>query len=84
MKVDEHTKLGKILKIRGMEKILTKFSVPCVSCPMAKMEIDNLEIGDVCNMYGLNTKELILDINKILKHKDKAENPKPKRKVKMD
>lgn len=81
MKVDEHTKLGKIMKIRGMEKILTKFSVPCVSCPMAKMEIDNLEIGDVCNMYGLKKKELILEINKTLKARDKAVKPKKKEKI---
>ena len=82
MKVDEHTKLGKIIKIRGMEKILTKFSVPCVSCPMAKMEIDNLEIGDVCKMYGLKKKELLLEINKTLKARDKAVKPKKKEKLK--
>jgi len=82
MKVDEHTKLGKIMKLKGVDKILVKHKVPCVSCPMAKMEIDNLEIGNVCEMYGLKKKELLLEINQLLKHKDKAEKPKPKRKVK--
>ena len=82
MKVDEHTKLGKIIKLKGIEKILTKHRVPCVTCPMAKMEMDSLEIGHVCSMYGLNEKELLLDINKILKHKDKIEKPKPARKIK--
>ena len=81
MKVDEHTKLGKIMKIRGMDKILKKYSVPCVSCPMAKMEIDSLEIGDVCNIYGLKTKELLLEINKTLKARDKAVKPKKKEKI---
>ncbi len=82
MKVDKRTKLGKIIKLKGMEKILTKHRVPCVTCPMMKMEMDSLEIGYVCSMYGLNEKELLLDINRILKHKDKIEKPKPKRKVK--
>jgi hypothetical protein len=82
MKVDEHTKLGKIMKLKGINKILEKHKVPCISCPMAKMEIDSLEIGSVCEMYGLKKKELLLDINHILKHKDKVEKPKPKRKVK--
>ena len=78
MKVDKNTKLGKIMKMKGMEKILTKYNVPCVSCPMAKMEIDSLEIGYVCKLYGLPEKEIILEINKILKKKDKAEKPKKK------
>ncbi|MFA5745905.1 MAG: hypothetical protein WCX82_01810 [archaeon] len=78
MKVDEHTKLEKIMKLKGMEKVLVKHKVPCVSCPMAKIEIDNLEIGDVCEMYGLKKKELLLEINQLLKHKDKAESPKRK------
>jgi len=81
MKVDKHTKLGKIMKMKGMEKILTKYNVPCVSCPMAKMEIDSLEIGYVCKLYGLPEKEIILEINKILKKKDKAEKPKKKIKI---
>ena len=81
MKVDEHTKLGKIIKIRGMDKILKKYSVPCVSCPLAKMEIDSLEIGYVCDIYGLKTKELLLEINKTLKARDKAVKPKKKEKI---
>jgi len=82
MKVDAHTKLGKLVKMKGMEKILVKHKVPCITCPMMKMEIDVLEIGKVCSMYGLNEKALLLDINAVLKHKNKAEKPKPKRKVK--
>ena len=81
MKVDRHTKLEN-KKLKGMKKILTNHRVPCVTCPLAKVEMDNLEIGYICSMYGLNEKELLLNINKILKHKDKAEKPKPKRKVK--
>lgn len=82
MKVDKHTKLGKIIKLKGMAKILTKHRVPCVTCPIMKMEMDTLEIGRICSMYGLNEKELLLDINSVLKHKDKVEKPKPKRKIK--
>lgn len=84
MRVNKHTKLGKIMKLKGMKKILTKYRVPCVTCPLAKAEMDNLEIGYVCSMYGLNEKELILEINKTLKIKDKAEKPKPKRKIKKE
>lgn len=78
MKVDEHTKLGKILKLKGMEKILEKYNVPCLSCPMAQLELDSLEIGDVCDNYGIPKKELILEINKKLKERDKVIKSKNK------
>lgn len=76
MRVTKSTKLGKIIKIKGMKKILEKYNVPCMSCPLAKMEMDSLEIGYVCKLYGLSEKELILELNKTLKIKDKAEKPK--------
>jgi len=78
MKVDEHTKLGKIIKLKGVDKILEKYNVPCLSCPMAKLEIDSLEIGDVCDNYGIPKKELILEINKKLKERDKIIKAKNK------
>lgn len=78
MKVTKKTKLGKLLKMKGMKKILTKYNVPCVSCPLADFEVDNLELGEVCKIYDLPEKEIILEINKILKKKDKAEKPKIK------
>ena len=39
--------------------------VPCLSCPMAAMEIDELEIGNVCKIYGLNLKKILKELNKI-------------------
>jgi len=62
-KATSKTTLGKILKIKKGGKILAKHGVPCLSCPMASMEIDKLEIGKVCKMYGLNLKEILKDLN---------------------
>jgi hypothetical protein len=65
LKVTSKTTLGKILHISGAEEVLARHGVPCLSCPMASFEIDKLEIGKVCKMYGLNLKEIIKDLNKL-------------------
>lgn len=60
IKISNRSTLAKILEIKGAEKILSKNGVPCVTCPFAAMEINQLQIGKVCQMYNL-------DLNKILK-----------------
>jgi len=76
MKVDRHTKLGKLMKMRGIEKILAKYNVPCISCPIAKQEMDFLELGYLCDIYGLKEKEMILEINNSLKKKENVKKKK--------
>ncbi len=41
-KINAETTLDKILKLKNGEKILSKYGVPCVSCPMAKFELSQL------------------------------------------
>ena len=67
MKVTKDTTLAKILEIKGAEKILSKFEMPCLGCPMAQMEMDTLKLGDICGMYGLNIEKLLKGLNKLLK-----------------
>ncbi len=63
-KITSKTTLKKIIEKKGADEILAKHGVPCLSCPMAAMEIDRLEIGKVCKMYGLNLKKILADLNK--------------------
>ena len=63
-KIVKNSTLAKILKKKGADKILAKNGVPCLSCPMASFEIDDLKIGDVCKMYGLNIDKILKDLNK--------------------
>ena len=65
MEVNENTTLSDILKIEGAEKMLSKYQLPCLHCPMAKIEMDDLKIGDICRMYGIDIKNLLEDINRI-------------------
>lgn len=52
-----------IAKERAHE-ILAKHGVPCVSCPMAKYEMGKLKLGDISEMYGIDLKALLDDLNK--------------------
>lgn len=63
-RITKDTTLTEILDLVGAEKILVKYNLPCLSCPFAKMEMENLKIGDVCKMYGINLNDLLEELNK--------------------
>lgn len=56
--------LEKALEIKGAQKILEKHHFPCLHCPMAQQEMSKLDIGTVCEMYGLPIDKVLLDLNK--------------------
>jgi len=63
-KVTLKTTLKKILELKNGEEILHEFGVPCMSCPMAKFELDTLQIGQVCKMYNLDLEKILEKLNK--------------------
>jgi hypothetical protein len=62
-KITNKSTLKEVLKVKNAGEVLAKNGVPCVSCPMAKFEMDKLEIGQVCKMYGLNLEKILKDLN---------------------
>jgi len=64
MKILKNTTLDKIINMPKGEKILSKHGVPCVACPMAKFELSQLKLMDVCNIYGLELEAILKDLNK--------------------
>lgn len=64
MEITKETTLEELMKLEGAEEILTKHGVPCVTCPMAQMEMQFLKIGDVCEKYGLDIDKLLEELNK--------------------
>lgn len=63
-KIDQNMALRKILKIKGAKKILAKYNLPCLTCPMAKMELNQLKIGQVADIYKLDLKGILKELNK--------------------
>jgi len=62
-KITKNTLLSEILKKSGAEKTLVKYNLPCLSCPMAKFEMEKLKIGEVCETYGINLDKLLEELN---------------------
>ena len=69
MKITKKTKLSKIIDEKKFNKILEKYELPCISCPFAKMEMENLDIGTICQMYGIDANALIKELNQKLNKK---------------
>lgn len=63
IKITKDTTLAEVLEQPNAEEILAKYKVPCLTCPMAKMEMQVLRIGDICKMYGINQVELLSELN---------------------
>jgi len=59
------TKLSQLLGEERIEQILADHRVPCVSCPFAQMEMAKLEIGQICQMYGIDLEPLLQELNKL-------------------
>jgi hypothetical protein len=64
-KITSETTLAKILKAKGAAEVLMENGVPCLSCPMASLEIDKLKIGEVCKMYKLPAAKIIQELNNL-------------------
>ncbi|TFG35506.1 MAG: DUF1858 domain-containing protein [Parcubacteria group bacterium] len=78
-KITQNTILSEILTDQKMAEILVKHNLPCLSCPYAKYEMDQLKIGDVCKQYGIDAEELIEDLNSNLSSQKSIVKKKIKR-----
>jgi hybrid cluster-associated redox disulfide protein len=65
-KFTKDTNLAEVLKYPELEKILIKYNLPCLACPLAKFEIGNLKIGEICKRYGINLESLLKELNEKL------------------
>jgi len=59
LKITKDTTLAEVLKYPQAEKILAKYNLPCLGCPMAKFEIENLTLCQVCKMYRIDLENLL-------------------------
>ncbi len=64
-KITENTTLAEILEYPAAGKILAKYNLPCLNCPMAVFEIGVLKIGQVCKMYNIDSESLLKELNSI-------------------
>ncbi|MBL7155085.1 MAG: DUF1858 domain-containing protein [Candidatus Portnoybacteria bacterium] len=65
-KITSETTLEKILKYSQAEKILVKYKLPCLGCPMAVYEMGILKVGQVAKMYNIDLKNLLKELNAVI------------------
>ncbi len=66
-KITKDTTLDELLNNPKAQEILAKYNLPCLSCPFAKLEMENLKIGEVCKMYNIDFQKLLKELDGIYK-----------------
>ena len=62
-KIIKDSTLAEILKRKDGKGILTKYEVPCLTCPMARFEMESLKLKDICDVYKINLSKLLKELN---------------------
>lgn len=63
IKFTKNATLDQILRHPEGKRILTKYRLPCLHCPMAAYEMGRLKIGEVAKIYGINIENLLAELN---------------------
>jgi hypothetical protein len=70
LNVKKATVKTKLSEFMGDEKamaILAKFKVPCLTCPFAQSEMNELALGGICKMYNIDAEKLLGELNNLHK-----------------
>lgn len=63
IKFTRNATIGQILGHPQGKRVLAKYRLPCLHCPMAAYEMGRLKIGEVAKMYGINVENLLTELN---------------------
>ena len=73
MQITKKTTMGEMLSYdRGIAMVLMQAGMHCVGCPSAIME----SLEEACAVHGLNSDEVLANINAYLETKQKVEEGK--------
>ncbi len=75
-KITRNTTLAEVLKQPGADRILEKYKIPCLHCPMAVYEMGILKIGEIAKTYNIDLKALLAELNKTASKRDRGKAKK--------
>jgi len=64
-KITKDTTLAELWNNSEAKEVLVKYNLPCLGCPFAQMEMENLKIGDICKTYKIDVDNLLKELNKV-------------------
>jgi hypothetical protein len=62
-KITRSTTLREVLMHPHGARMLEKYKIPCLHCPMAVYEMGKLKIGEVAKTYGIDIRGLLEELN---------------------
>lgn len=68
-KITKDSFLAEVFKNPKTLQILAEYQLPCLYCPMARFEMENLTLKEICQRYNINIKNLLEDLNYAFKNK---------------
>ncbi|MGM0439105.1 MAG: DUF1858 domain-containing protein [Patescibacteria group bacterium] len=63
MEITKDSTIEEILKHPKGQEVMAKYQVPCLGCPMASMEMQDLKIEQVAKQYDLDLESILEDLN---------------------
>lgn len=63
MSFDGDTTLEEIVEDEEAQRVLAEYKVPCLGCPMAKFEMKDLTLKQICDQYDLDLDEILKELN---------------------
>jgi len=63
MSFDKDTTLEEILEDEEAKKVLEKHELPCLGCPMAQFEMQDLTLEGMCKRYDLDLEQILKELN---------------------
>lgn len=65
MEFTEDTNLETLLESEKAQEVLAEHEVPCLGCPMAKLEMQDLTLGQICEQYDLDLEKILTKLNQL-------------------
>lgn len=63
MEFDKDTTLEKVMEDEEAQRVLTEHQVPCLGCPLAQFEMEDLTLEEICKRYGLDLDKILKELN---------------------
>ena len=62
-KINQDTLLKEVFSDPKKVKVLAKYHLPCLNCPLAFFEIENLTLKEVSQRYDIDLEKLLKELN---------------------
>lgn len=74
-KFTEETTIEEVLKHPRAALVLARHGIPCPTCPLARVEMGRLKLGEVARAYGADLERLLEELNEVIEREERSGRP---------